>query len=435
MIYKLHRRPPNGLPDLLKQVLLPDVEQIGVENAQPVWSYGSAKAAAAALVAYIGHYPDFGKYEEFAIQPYDDKGNPLESVDTAESDTAAEQIRWLAANNPDVLAAITAMLTARQLYVFAAEELTHALSSVTEIAGAAQTAHPLCHELALQAIADEAYEPFEPAALLKGLSENVLSWLEKRIEKNEAARVREHNAELEARRKAYREHRVPIGITLDHGHDGRIERSLGVILVGYRPAIDYLLTHVVTTALAADDADHPNRVLSVVRFSDKMTPEGNSARLVRVPRQIWENSLASPSGFERTITEHVLPHMTASLDLLVVDNLTVLRHVGILGQHPSVCDTVNLHGSYKRLRKWTRDAVLVVGVPVPDEAPPDLSTQRWEDLREHAMLRAVTVVRPGADTTLAADRCRIEVSHADYVVDFAVEVPAAALQSPNNIIL
>ena len=455
MKFQIHPCNPDGTPDLSRARAVPDPEHPS-KLGEVVDHFPNLKQAQVALIEALRLQQIPGAYADYHIQAYDDQGTPVAFVDPKDVEDAAADARSLAQYNQEVQLAMAAMLAGRQIYAFAVQELDKLLGTIHEIkvldAPVSATAdavtpepkthtedrppHPLAVEVLIQSVANRGNQAFDPTQLLEGMGQIVLPWMHNHLKQLLVAQEEYKNKAIEAAKAARKAHRVPIGIPLDKGLDGRLDRTKGLVLVGYGPAVRYLLDYAVNTALAVRDEDHPNKVLSVIRFCEQMPQASQHERLARMPRKLWERISGSDKVLGQLLHDHIFNQMRTLQDLVVADDLTGLgRDLSAGRRQDHEINAYRAADGCKMLLKWAKHSgfALLAGVPSPTEKPVGLREGAWEHLRSQVTVRSVTVIRKACPQApdLAEGKVRLIVGKDAFFVDVAPE----AIAPPNVVIV
>lgn len=440
--FAIHKRDENGQPGV-RWAFAP-----GVPKEEQREFYDEKEAAEIAILESLRLKKIDGEFKDYVIVPYDEQTNMLELVDDKDQKQAAADATLLAKSNADIRSAVSTMLAARQLYQIGSAELGNLLADVTipvddakEGEAKERPPHPLTIEVMTQAASDQGQKPFSQVDVFEGMTHSILPWLKKRIEFNTQQDIVDRQKQAIENEKARMATLVPVGInwaaSVDNWeHTGKLPREKALVLVGYAPAVQYLLDHATNACLAATDEKNPNRVFCVVRFADdpEVKPSENE-RLALVGRRAWAGCTRTQLTMNRMVAEHVEKQLVIAPDLLVVDDLNVVDPSGIVtsgsarragGPAPFKCAE-----AHKKLMAWGKLNHMsgLFGVPVHDERPINLNASEWERLRTHAIVRPVTVVKQAPD--LQPGKLRIVVGRDAYQVD----VDAVLLEPKSQIII
>ena len=127
--------------------------------------------ATAALLEALRRGDLPGTFHDYAVTPYDDKGNELARVDKADRDAAASDAQWLMSNDKQCLVAVSTMIASRQLYALVVNELERHLNAIKTTNGENRPPHPVTIDALLQAAGHAAAQPFNELDLFQGLTD------------------------------------------------------------------------------------------------------------------------------------------------------------------------------------------------------------------------------------------------------------------------
>jgi hypothetical protein len=323
--------------------------------------------------------------------------------------------------------AMNTMVNARNLYTLAVNALMARLDGeLLEVVpgGPRRKAHALAGELLVQTAADASQKAFDVEILFKQFQEVTMPWLKQVTEALVTADKKEQanrNAEQERIR---REALVPIGFRLAPGEPEAIHRGLPVILVGYAPAVRFLVNHAVNAALTAKPETGPAR-LSVLHLTNRQLYPGNNSFYCPIPRQQWHGIARTARGFVELFRVDVFERIASVPDLLVVDNLVAAA------DNSPLPFTSRAGQALKRLTdvvgQKTGTAVLAA-IPFTDTKPVVLDTPHWENLKAYATLRPVYVLDEAEGLEQGKRRIVVGVSA------WHIDVDASLLAEENLII-
>lgn len=330
------------------------------------------------------------------------------------TESCAAWYRDLARTHPRVVQTVAAMIGVRRMYAVAYRELQEAVAEAQAAlhAGGPDHADPAVTvpvefvDFAAQYAVFQASKPFDEHALMRGVADTVLPWLADVVDRHTEA---DQRADAAARAEAAERRRaaaLPIGFKHTPAQeDLLLRRDRSLVLVGWGPAVAWLLDQAVEHVLA------PDAELTVVRLCAGDTrPEDQHARLVRLPRSAWSGCANSGRDLARMCAAFVADAVGGPVDLLVADDLAAAHTAGFVERAAGAA----AGDAHKRLRAWCADlgAGLLGAVPLAATPAPDLTQPEFEQLRTFADLRAVAV-----DDSLAADTYRITVGAAAAVFD------------------
>lgn len=362
-----------------------------------------------------------------------------ERVDDVDAKAAGADAEQLAMKDPEVQMATATMLAARQLYAAASQELERRCNAgyIDQPDGTKRSVHPMVAEIITQAVARAATEPFASISLFEGFTHQVLPWFQKLVERQTKTDITERQQQALKDETARRATTIPC-LPIDAGHNGELVRGTALVLVGYGPAVQYILNYITVKVLAAVNELHPRGAYTVVRFLAE--PEAKldlGERLAVVGRRYWGGAAEIKNRFIAMLQSQLGPQLKAQPDLLVVDDLAAavggIQVDGIVsgGAAPYACAT-----AHKKLSAWTKDNFMgmVAGVPCTSFTTfPDLTCSPWEQLRTHTILRPVTVIHKPCPGHEDLEEGMVRLVVGDKACQFDVE--PSAIESANKLIV
>ena len=308
-----------------------------------------------------------------------DESAELEDRWSALSGTAQE----LVVSDKGIRQLVGAMVASRQLYAMALHDLDYRLDSgrgsYKDIAEEDKSA---IKEIFVSSAASQAANPFEESALLSGVRDTVIPWMEEVSAAHTAAEdlllVQEH----EAAEKERRSKDVSLGLGLEPEEEDSLDRERSLVLVGWGPALSYLSSRIIEHSLSL--AENFNQIIHLTKAATKSTDH----RLLEIGGTAWENCARSNASWNKMFVAQYLDKLSAPLDLFVVSDLSVTNEGHSFQSAASLASEAQ-----KRLRKWaTSMGCAMVGcIPVATQKAVDLNTPDWEKLRMFTRLRSVTV--------------------------------------------
>lgn len=333
--------------------------------------------------------------------------------------------RLLVETRPEFLGALSVMIASRQLYVMAMRDLEVNLDALNDDARKklASKAISLLEEpevdvsgvdaleafqrvetTMVQAAANQAQQPFNEEDLFRSMRESVFPWMLNVTKKHKAVELEELRRNAAADDQARQARKVPIGIRIDNEGNESLERKRSLTLVGWRPAVLYVLDQIVNHTLAANEG----QLYQVLRFmTGKIkTSHEPHRQLCRIGEKMWENCTESATSLARLLQQSVVDGLNDSLDLWVVDDLSAAHTAGLSVVTPGFC----ANAAHKQFRRSANEfgAAFVGGILLDDRKIQPLVMGNWELLRTHTTLRLVSVTE--ADDT--------------YLIRVGVEAPA-----------
>lgn len=303
-------------------------------------------------------------------------------------------------------AALATLIAARQLYAVVYTELQQLL----EKEGADQPEwarpHPLTEDLFIQAAMHKASQPFSEHDLFQGMASVVMPYLAEVIDRHTEEDEKTAKLQQEEMEKERRARGIPIGFLVDvTDEQAVIDRQRPLTLVGWSSAVYWVLHEITRTVCQHDD----QFVYQVIHFVDGQIRPGDShARLLRVGRSLWEGCADNRNRMP-TVMAVLLDKLTTPPDLIVCDNLAAAYTRGFLGRPHSA----NAGDGNKGISRWCKEAgcALLGGVPLDEEANPDVSHPCYEQLR------TFTKLRPVLTENLADGKIRIRVGRSTHYWD------------------
>lgn len=314
-----------------------------------------------------------------------------------------------------VKGAVAAMIAARQLYALAYAELQKALAEVRP------APHPLTEDLVVQSAMHEAAKPFDQNALIQSFPAAVLPWLADVADAANAADANAALAEMDQLDAERRATPLDVGFRVDPQQaEPHLPRDRSLLLVGWRPAVKFVIDRVVNHVLARK---HAGFLATVVRLQKENVRRGEEElRLVRLGQDRWAGCCNTAGGLPRVVAEYIVPQMTHPADLVVCDDLLAAHTSSFAGRPPGAV----AGDAHKRLRDWAKrdGAAVVAGVPLaqaPTEVP-DLTGPEWEQAKTFATVRPVLVADLG-------EHYRVSVGNSAHHWDVGKAILDAATES------
>lgn len=343
---------------------------------------------------------------EQPVRPAEHVPEGFEHVPPNIRETGGATTRLLVETRDSFRLCLGAMVASRQLYAMAVRDLDECLASCNEASRRALVtkavslmenppgaydpleAFEVVSEIMIQAAANKAAQPFHEKDLFRSFSETVFPWMLAVAEKHNQLDAERHQADLTEEDTLRRARDVPIGIKWDHEAGSQLPRKQSLVLVGWKPAVLWVLDQIMTATLAARDAQS----YYVLRFSHTAPRSATETQpqLLRLGDSAWKDCAIDNQSVTRLLHTYVLDRMTAPVDLWIVDDLAHAMTRGL---------SHGVHGrssgdAHKQIRKSATDlgAALVAGVLLPTQELPNLAaSSHWEQLRNYSTLRAVSV--------------------------------------------
>jgi hypothetical protein len=291
---------------------------------------------------------------------------------------------------PEWRSLTAALVSMRQGYAIAYRELQRLCDGLRSGYEERGEPMPLVEDFLIQYAMWEASKPFTEHDWWQSMFRSVLPWLADVIDQHAAAEEEEARAEQQRQEKERRARPLDIGFSHSLGADGpTLARERSLVLVGYRPAVLWLLDRLCNHVLSATHGPP----CWVVRFlTTAPGRDGARDRLVRVGGTAWHGFANSWRQLERSLAEHLEDQLTSPPDLVVVDDLAWANTTGFVGR-PGPARAGDAH---RHVRRWCDEvgAALVGGVLLEDDGPVDITAPEYEQLRTFTYLRPVHVLRP-----------------------------------------
>ena len=278
---------------------------------------------------------------------------------------------------------VGSMVASRQLYAMAIHDLDFRLESnkapydkISE-----EDRSPL-KDIFISSAATQASHPFEENDLLSGFHSTVIPWMKEVSSLHTAEESRLLKKEYEASEAARRAENVSLGLGLTPDDEDELDRERSLVLVGWAPALSYLVGRVIDHSLSK--ALDFNQIVHLAKTSRK-NPDH---RLLEIGGKAWKNCAKSNSSWGKIFAEKYLDKVSGPVDLFVVSDLSATVAGNTFQGIASICSS-----SQYRLRKWATNmgAAMIGCIPFPDQKVVELNTPDWEKLRMFTRLRFVSV--------------------------------------------
>lgn len=291
--------------------------------------------------------------------------------------------------NPKLLATVASMIGLRRAYAVAYRELQDqteaAQAKLDEQQGGEEIPPEFC-DFAVQYAMWAASKPFNEHDMMSGVLETILPWLadvvDAHTEADEQAAIAER-AELNEKRR-----NTPLPVGVKHTvaqEDTALARDRALVLVGWEPAVRWLMDEMCSNVLNAKEHD-----FRIVRLVNRAPKAGEQhARMVRLAPSAWSGVANSDRDIDKMVFEFVEPTAGGPVDLVAIDDLSLAFTGGFVGRNKYA----NAGDAHRRLKKWTdkMGAGLVASVPTETFVLPDFSGSEFEQLKTFANLRPVVV--------------------------------------------
>lgn len=293
----------------------------------------------------------------------------------------------------------------RQCYAVAYRKLHEMLQAEPE-----GTVDPMVEDLLIQSAMYESSKAFNEHTLMDGVINSVLPWLAETIDQHVEDDKKQEQAERDEAEEARRATPIPLGFKhAPQQEDANLTRERGLVLVGWRPAVEWLLDKITEQVLLAKQP-----TFTVVRFMERPPKGEPNPHLIRLARNAWKGCCNTKESLPLVMGEFVFDMLQAPPDLLMCDCLPDAYTRSFTGR----ADGATAGDAHRVFSKWCKEAccAFVGGVPTGDKLSPDLKGNEFEQLRTFAHLRSIEVLEEAEG--LAPDHYRIVVSH--HAADFDV---------------
>lgn len=379
------------------------------------------RSAKVAELAEFQQKNDLGVNNAEKIKAKPSKPLPVVSPDASPEERAyleaAESVDQLMTDVPAVRKVIGSMLATRRLYATFYRELQELLENRENV-------HPLAEDFMVQAAMHKSAEPFSEHELMQGFVETMLPYVAEIIDKHSAKDAEEERLRRDAWEEERRKRHIPLGLkySATQEEDG-LGRDRALVLVGWGPALYWLVDQIINNVLTARDSD----VYQIIRFMYAAPHRENreQSRLVRVPPANWAGCGNSQTDLARVMGEFVQDRLSSQPDLVVVDDLAAAYTKGFVARLPAA----NAGDANKVFSRWCNIAGsgLIGLLPQDSMELPDIRSGEYEQLRTFTHLRPVTVERQ------EDNQLRIVVG--DHASVFTVAAPLVEAYAKSKIII
>lgn len=313
---------------------------------------------------------------------------------------AGDRLRALM-RQPRFRAILNGMISARQQYALWYREWQEALAEEKDV--------PLLTEdLLVGAAMHRAAQPFTEHDLVQALISDTLPALADVIDKHTARDAEATLADRADKDKERRARALPIGFK--HSPDCAepvLARDRPLVLVGWEPALLWLVDQVVRALLAAKEP------CTVVRLMDSVPKEAPHQRVIRLGPSAWLGCCNSNTSLALCMGTHVADKLTYQPDLLVCDALDKAFTRSFVGR-PRAASAGDAN---KQFAKWcAAGGCAMLGLLGTDEKEyPDIRAPEYEQLRIFTWLRPVCVldVEDKYHIVVHHDAARFEVAKSE----------------------
>lgn len=303
---------------------------------------------------------------------------------------------------------LIAMVTCRQLYAVAYREMQDNLAAYPE-----GTIPDMTEDVLMGSAMHHAALPFSEHTVMQSVVTTLLPWVADVIDRHTSA---DEEAEVEAKAARERERRekaIPLGFDpttvpqearIDPEEPvGVLPRDRGLILVGWHPALLWLIDRILQGVLEAQ--------LVTVRLSDVARRAEASSRMIRLGGGHWYGCCNTKAGIPRLILDSITTKVSGSIDLLVCDNMVKAYTKSYIGR----ADGATAGDAHKRFAEFAKGVGCgFIGlVPRQEQDVVNITGPEFEQLRTFARVLAVNVTRgPETYTVRVATLC-VSVPHAE----------------------
>jgi hypothetical protein len=278
---------------------------------------------------------------------------------------------------------VGSMVASRQLYAMAIHDLDLRFESdKLPYSKVAEEDRVPLKEIFVSSAATQASHPFEENDLLAGFHNTVIPWMKDVSSLHTAEEARLLKEEYAEAEKVRRAENVSLGLGLLPDDEDELDRERSLVLVGWAPALAYLVGKVIDHSLSK--ALDFNQVIHLAKMSSK-NPDH---RLLEIGGKAWENCAKSNSSWGKIFTEKYLDKVSGPVDLFIVSDLSATATGSTFQGVASICSSAQY-----RLRKWATSmgSAMIGCIPFPDQQAVELNTPDWEKLRMFSRLRFVSV--------------------------------------------
>jgi hypothetical protein len=237
--------------------------------------------------------------------------------------------------------------------------------------------------------ASESAKPFDENALMKGIVETVLPWLADTVNAHTDTDEAEEKIIKDAAEERRRLSPIPLGFTHhQHQDDKVLTRERGLVLVGYGPALNWLVDSLLKCL--AENGTVEGDPIQVVHLRETAPKRGESHRyLASLPVNNWQGCCNTNKGVATVMGTFVADQLALQPDLLICSNMGLAFTRGFTGRPVAA----SAGDAYKQFSRWCeRAGCAFIGlIPVPDKSAQDVTGLEYEQLRTFAHLRQVCV--------------------------------------------
>jgi hypothetical protein len=324
-----------------------------------------------------------------------------EELKVAESMTLVAVVaNRLVGHDPRYGRLVASMLASRQLYAMCLYELERVCGDTNfKQASKAEGEEDLevakelddeqlvmLKEILISSAAVQAQQPFDEKLLFNGMVNTVFPWMRDVVALHTSMQNQQRKAEF-TQQEAVRVTK-PIAFNVqffpktEESAGFRVPRQKPVLFVGSRPAVMWLLDHVLENALKKN-----TNVEQILRLNAGGKPKHSDSQIWYVPKSDWQAVAETNMAFQRLYEQNVMSNLIAPVDLLIVDDLIHARN-----DLTFAAATTKANESQKKFKRWAEAAgCLLVGcLPLDrDLRANELNRPEFETLRMHNIVRGV----------------------------------------------
>lgn len=402
------------------------IHKIGADGTdQPVSElFDGPEAARIWLVEQLRLEKLTGDVKDFILRPYDDEGHLIEKVPDADAKKAAEDADYLVHNDQTIARLLNAMITARQLYVVAATELSkYIVEAKVKDGDVTRPPTNFTMDLLIQSAAYRASEPFDETIVYRSMHQQVMPWFNKLVETTMAAERAAHAEAVKAFDAKRRAAPVDVAFSVEKDGPTQIAKTTMVVLGGHREGIRHLIRKSIEAAVLKPCPVVGARTVVWLTTDDVKPSKDDDVHLLKVPLKLWEDCARTTTAWPKFVQGVLVPQLSAMPDLIVIDDL--LQCNG--GLHGDSRKAMLAADAQKIISTWCRDvsgAAVLAAIPAADDQPISFVGYEWE------RLRSFTTVRPVAMAAHPSDALKSIITVGRDAFELVVDTAAVTPKSP-----
>lgn len=257
----------------------------------------------------------------------------------------------------DARRTIGAMIAIRRMYAVAYRELEDCVTAFREKVGE-DNAPAVLTDFLVQLAMSQSAASFDEHTLMQGIAETLLPWLADVVDRHTAEDAKEQREEMEKVREARRNSDIPLPFRYNlFREEMSVPRAKTMVLVGWRPAVLYLLDRI---------AAHASKSFMTVFLTQRPPkPEDSHALLAHLGGKSWSGAANSDLTLGRFMGDFVADKLSQPTDLLLIEDLGHAYTKGFVGRDAGAA----AGDAQRKLRKWCdrAEAALVGGILYDDE--------------------------------------------------------------------